>query len=93
MKMYVNTINQGTVNMRSRPEKSSPVLMRVPYMTQLDAKPVDELWSKVVYKNKIGYVMTEFLSEDKVITYSDLQAVRDHISDTLRLINQILEQN
>lgn len=93
MKMYIDTANQGYVNMRERPAKSSAVVTRIPYMAQLDATPVDDMWSEVHYNNKKGYVMTEFLSKDKIITYSDLQAVRDKLSDTLRLINKILEQD
>ena len=91
MTVYVNTANKGTVNLREKPEKSGKLLAQIPYRTSLEAEYYNSTWSKVTYKGKTGYVMTEFLSNGKPITKSDLQQVYNSLKQTLETIEKILK--
>jgi len=64
MIVYVNTPNKGTVNMRAEPNRSARILARIPYQTKLDATIVDSNWYQVSYNGNIGYVMSEFLTDN-----------------------------
>ncbi len=90
MTVYVNTANKGTVNMRAEPSKSAKVLAQIPYKTTLEAEYVNNLWSKVKFNDKSGYVMTEFLSSGKAVTHSDLQQIYNSLKDTLNMIEKVL---
>ena len=91
MTVYVNTANKGTVNLREKPEKSGKLLAQIPYRTSLEAEYYNSTWSKVTYNGKTGYVMTEFLSNGKPITKSDLQQVYNSLKQTLETIEKILK--
>lgn len=91
MTVYVNTANKGSVNLRAEPSKAGKILAQIPYRTSLEAEYYDSTWSKVGYNGKIGYVMTEFLSNGKPITKSDLQQVYDSLKKTLETIEKILK--
>ena len=90
MTVYVTTANKGTLNLRVNP--NGKVLVQIPYGTQLEAQSEGE-WSKVEYNGKTGYVKSEFLStsKDKTITKEDLKKVYDNLSNTLKIIEQILK--
>lgn len=57
----------------------------------LEAEYYDSTWSKVTYNNYTGYVMTEFLSNGKAITKSDLQQIYDSLKKTLETIEKVLK--
>ena len=90
MTVYVNTANKGTVNMRAEPSKSAKVLAQIPYKTTLEAEYVNSLWSKVSYNNKVGYVMTEFLSNGKAVTHADLQQIYNSLKEALNMIEKVM---
>lgn len=94
--MFVNTANHGTLNLRAAALKTSTILAQIPYGTELAAEAYNEDWSKVTYKGQTGYVMTSFLSSINPITASkisksDLKKVYDSLSNTLKLIEEILK--
>ena len=91
MTTYVNTTNKGTLNLRAEPSKTGRILAQIPYHTSLEAEYVDNTWSKVSYKGQVGYVMTEFLSNGKAITRSDLEQIYNSLKSTLETIEKILK--
>ena len=91
MTVYVDTVNKGTVNMRAEPSRAGTILVQIPYKTQLEAEYVNSTWSKVTYNGKTGYVMTEFLSNGKSVTKSDLQQIYDSLKATLATIEKVLK--
>lgn len=91
MTVYVSTANKGSVNLRESTSKSSKILAQIPYGTALEVQYVDSTWSRTGYNGKVGYVMTEFLSNGKAITKSDLQQVYDSLKKTLETIEKILK--
>jgi uncharacterized protein YgiM (DUF1202 family) len=62
MIMYVKTPNQGTLNMRDKPDTRSMVLKKIPNGTILEAK-IDGDWAKVTYSGETGYVMANYLTD------------------------------
>lgn len=88
MIVYVNTPNNGTVNMRAEPNRSARILARIPYLTKLDATIVDSTWYQVSYNGKSGYVMSEFLTSDNT---NNLQEIYDSLKATLALIEKALK--
>ena len=91
MTAYVNTNDKGKLNMREKPEKTSKVLAQIPYKTSLEVEYYNSVWSKVIYNDKTGYVMTEYLSIGKSITKADLQQIYDSLKSTLATIENILK--
>jgi uncharacterized protein YgiM (DUF1202 family) len=91
MTVYVNTANKGTLNLRAEPSPSAKVLARIPYHTSLESEYVDNTWSKVTYNDKTGYVKTEFLSNGKAVTRSDLEQIYNSLKSTLETIEKILK--
>lgn len=91
MNVTVNTANKGTVNLRAEPSKTGKILAQIPNKTPLEAEYVDSTWSKITYNGQVGYVMTEFLSNGKSITKSDLQQIYNSLKDTLKTIEKILK--
>lgn len=71
--------------------KNSKILAQIPNKTSLEAEYVDNTWSKVIYNGQLGYIMTEFLSNNKSITKNDLQQIYDSLKDTLKIIENILK--
>lgn len=88
MTVYVKTANKGTLNLRAKPNGN--VLAQIPYGTKLEAESEGE-WSKVTYNGKIGYVKSEFLSKDKIITRDDLKKIYDDLQQALKTIENILK--
>jgi len=91
MTVYVNTTNKGSVNLRESTSKTSKILAQIPYGTSLEIEYVDSTWSRTGYNGKVGYVMTEFLSNGKPITKSDLQQIYDSLKKTLETIEKVLK--
>jgi len=91
MTVYVNTANKGTLNMRAQPTPTGKILAQIPYKTSLEVEYVDSTWSKTTYNGQIGYVKTEYLSNGKSITKSDLQQIYNSLKNTLETIEKILK--
>lgn len=92
MKMYVNTANKGTLNLRANPSSSALVLVKIPYGIALEVETVNEDWSKTTYNEKTGYVMNQFLSSStNSVNKSDLQRVYDSLKSTLQTIENVLK--
>lgn len=92
MKMYVNTANKGTLNLRAAPSASGMVLAQIPFGTVLDTEMTSEEWSKVTYNDKIGYVMNKFLSESiNSVSKEDLQRIYNSLKSTLQTIENVLK--
>ncbi|MBR0219730.1 MAG: SH3 domain-containing protein [Clostridia bacterium] len=51
----------GALNMRKKADEKSTPLESVPNKTLVEAEEVGEVWSRIVYKKKTGYVKTQFL--------------------------------
>ena len=51
----------GPVNLRKKASAKATVVAEVPNHAAVEAVEVGDTWSKITYKNKTGYVKTEFL--------------------------------
>ena len=51
----------GPVNMRKKPSAKASVVAEAPNRALVEALETDGEWTKIAYKNKTGYVKTEFL--------------------------------
>ena len=91
MKTFVNTPNQGTLNMRAEPSSAAKVLAQIPNGTQLEVQATTETWSEVTYNGNKGYVMNKYLGENKNISKTDLQKIYDSLKSTLATIEKILK--
>lgn len=94
MTVFVKTDNGGTLNLRSAPsKKSTRVLEVIPNNTQLDApEGIGDEWTKVVYKNTTGYVMSQFLATSKKdITKAEIQRIYESLQQTLKVIEGVLK--
>ena len=93
MKTFVNTPNNGTLNMRAEPIATSKVLARIPNGTKLEVSTTTETWSEVTYNGIKGYVMNKFLGENTAttITKTDLKKIYDSLQQTLKTIESILK--
>lgn len=91
MTVYVNTANKGVLNLRAEPTITGKILAQIPYRTSLEVEQYDSKWSKTTYNGKIGYVMSEFLSNGKAVTKSDLQQIYNSLKSTLETIEKILK--
>ena len=93
MIMYVKTPNQGTLNMRDKPDTRGMVLKKIPNGTILEAK-IDGDWAKVTYSGETGYVMANYLTDQDTsvsVTKEDLQKVYDGLQAVLKTIENILK--
>lgn len=55
----------STVNLRSGPSKSNPIVERVPLHVTVDVLSVfNDVWWQVRYQGTVGYMMREFLATD-----------------------------
>ena len=82
MTLYVKTDNGGTLNLRAAPNKSSTaILEKIPNKTAVEAPDgLGNEWTKVIYKNKTGYVMTKYLAtSNKDITKAEIQRIYDSL--------------
>ena len=91
MKTFVNTPNQGTLNMRAEPSTTAKVLAQIPNGTKLEVGTITETWSEVTYNGIKGYVMNKYLGENKDISKADLQKIYDSLKSTLATIEKILK--
>ena len=95
MTFYVNTPNQGTLNMREKPNTKSLTLYKIPNGIALEGE-ADGDWARVSYKGETGYVMMKFLSTEvqpsNSITQEDLQKVYNGLKDVIKTIENILKR-
>lgn len=56
-----------TVNMRQKPNKAAPIVLRVPIGSRVEALEKAQGWATVVFNGVRGYMMTEFLQEDEPV--------------------------
>ncbi|MBR0319842.1 MAG: SH3 domain-containing protein [Clostridia bacterium] len=62
--MYVQTENKGALNMRNGPGTNYQTIVRIPYGAEVMSTVYDNEWSKVVYKENTGYVMSRYLQKE-----------------------------
>lgn len=62
--MYVQTENKGALNMRNGPGTNYQTIVRIPYGAEVMSSVYDNEWSKVVYKENTGYVMSRYLQKE-----------------------------
>lgn len=94
MTMRVNTANGGTLNLRKSPTSSSMILTQIPNGTKLEVEKENDTWVKTTYNDKVGYVMTKYLSEVNSTSNLDkaaLQAIYDSLKTTLSMIEKVLK--
>lgn len=60
----VSAVSGSTVNLRKRPEKSAPVIRRIPVGTTVSVHASSNGWAKVSANGENGYMMQDFLSSD-----------------------------
>lgn len=53
-----------TVNMRQKPSKAAPIVVRVPIGSRVEVQEKAQGWATVVFNGVRGYMMMEFLQED-----------------------------
>lgn len=61
----VRTRNKGDLNFREGPSKDTKRISMIPYGAKLKVLEQGEEWTKVVYREKEGYVMTRYLHYGK----------------------------
>ena len=49
--------------LRTQTSQSAPIIARIPRGTLIKVLDLGSVWSKASYNNKVGYVMTKFLSD------------------------------
>ena len=93
MIMYVKTPNQGTLNLRDRPDTKGMILTKIPNGAILETK-IEGDWAKVTYNSETGYVMAKYLTDQDTsvsVTKEDLQKVYDGLQAVLKTIENILK--
>ena len=94
MTVQVKTQNGGTLNLRQNTSTSSAILAQIPNGTKLEVEKVNDTWSKVTFKNKTGFVVSQYLSEittNSIVTKEDLQRIYNDLKTALATIESILK--
>lgn len=82
--------------MRATASTTSPVLVAIPIGTEVEViEKTNDIWYKITYKDKIGYMMAKFLKDNipvSIVTKEDLQKIYDSLSSTLKTIKEVLEK-
>lgn len=92
MTMKVHTTNGGPLNLRASTSTSSELRGTIPNGTKLEVEKINDTWSKTSYNNKEGYVMSKYLTSiNDSISKSDLQRIYNSLSETLKLIDEVLK--
>ncbi len=91
--MFVKTPNHGTLNLREKPNASGKVLAQIPDGAELECTIVNNDWAQIKYNGYNGYSKREFLSSGSgSITKENLKRIYDSLSDTLKLIDEVLKK-
>jgi len=85
MKMYVNTSNNGALNLRDGPSFSNPTVAKIPNGTALEVEQINDDWGKTTYNNKVGYVSMKYLTPNEA-----LRKIYESLKETLKLIEEVL---
>ena len=94
MSVFVKTDNHGTLNLRATPSTNGNILARIPYGTEVPAEKIDDIWAKVRYDGKEGYVMHKFLSTEEpasTVSKESLQKIYNSLKATLNMIEEVLK--
>lgn len=97
MKGIVRGGNSGAgVNMRAKPSKSGGIITVIKQGTEVQAVEVGEEWSKIKYKDKTGYIMTEYLGEMETVeevklTDDVIKVSRSELQKVYALIGNMLK--
>ena len=76
----------STVNLRKHQDKSSALVDRIPIGETVTLEYLGDEWSRVRYKGKTGYVMTEFLKfGEDTENQPEAEAETDAGSDTVTI--------
>ena len=89
--MFVKTPNHGALNLREKPNASGRVLAQIPDGAELECTIVNDDWAQIKYNGYNGYSKREFLSFGS-ITKENLKRIYDSLSDTLKLIDEVLKK-
>ena len=89
--MFVKTPNHGALNLREKPSASGKVLAQIPDGAELECTIVNDDWVQIKYNGYNGYSKREFLSSGS-ITKENLKRIYDSLSDTLKLIDEVLKK-
>ena len=84
------------VNMRAKPSKSGAIVTVIKQGTEVQVSEIGESWSKIQYKGKTGYIMTEYLkgtdAKDELDNVSDVVEVdRADLQKVYTLIGNMLK--
>ena len=91
--MFVKTPNHGALNLREKPNASGKVLAQIPDGAELECTIVNNDWAQIDYNGYNGYSKREFLSSgSNSITKENLKRIYDSLSDTLKLIDEVLKK-
>lgn len=92
MTKKVHTANGGPLNLRASTSTSSELLGTIPNGTKLEVEKINDTWFKTSYNNKEGYVMGKYLVDANAsVSKEDLKRIYDSLSETLKLINEVLK--
>ncbi len=72
-----------TVNLRIRPDETSPVLARIPVGRQVQIAETADGWAKIRLGGQTGYMMMDYLKENEQDTVSIPRQTLRMIADTL----------
>lgn len=80
--------------MRETPFKTGKLICTVPIGAKVTVlSQVDDDWSKIQYNNQVGYMMSQFLTnETTYVTKEELQKIYASLSETLKIINEVLNK-
>lgn len=82
--------------MRATASTASPVLVAIPIGTEVEIiEKTNDIWYKITYNDKIGYMMAKFLKSDSpegTVSKDELQRIYDSLSSALKTIKEVLEK-
>ena len=80
--------------MRATPSRTGLLICTVPIGTKVTVvNKVDDDWSKIQYNNQVGFMMSQFLTNEAApVTKTDLQKIYNSLSETLKLIDEVLKK-
>ena len=78
-----------TVNVRSKPDSSSPIIFTVGFGSVVTVYSTDNGWSQISYGGKNGWMMSKFLSDPEALDVPS--AVREALTNIDKEMNKIFE--
>jgi len=92
--VIVTAKSGNTVNMRATPSKTGLLICPVPVGSKVTViSKVNDEWSRIQYNKQVGFMMSQFLTnEPTAITKADLQNIYNSLSETLKLIDEVLKK-